>query len=112
MKGKRILPRPRNGHVASMRLRKSGAHLKSRKAERRAETVALRRMNRDVPGRVTSSPSAPSAKCGCGETVDAMVSNTFVERRAGSSPAARTKYDMTFAGLAERRASREGRMIQ
>ena len=66
MKRKRTLPRPRNGHVAAMRLRKAGAHLKSRKAERRAETVALKRMDRDVPGRVTLSPSAPGAGRGSG----------------------------------------------
>lgn len=62
MKRKRTLPRPRNGHVAAIRLRKSGAHLKSRKAERRAETVALKRMDRDVPGRANPSPSAPDTR--------------------------------------------------
>lgn len=78
MKRKRTLPRPRNGHVALMRLRKAGAHQKSRKAERRAETVMLKRIDRDVPGRVTPSPSAPRRQ----------------------------------AGVAKRRASRQGRMIQ
>ena len=67
MKRKRTMPRPRNGHVALMRLRKAGAHLKSRKAERRAETVALRRMDRDVPGRVNPSPSAPGRNAGVAE---------------------------------------------
>jgi hypothetical protein len=67
MKRKRTLPRPRNGHVAAMRLRKAGAHQKSRKAERRAETVALRRMDRDVPGRATPSPSAPRRHAGVAE---------------------------------------------
>jgi len=64
MKRKRNTLRPRNGHVATMRLRKSGAHRKSRKAERRAETVALRRMDRDVPGRANPSPSAPRRQAG------------------------------------------------
>jgi len=59
MKRKTSMLRPRNGHVATMRLRKAGAHRKSRKAERQAETVALRRMDRDVPGRANPSPSAP-----------------------------------------------------
>lgn len=67
MKRKRTLPRPRNGHVAAMRLRKAGAHQKSRKAERRADTVALRRMDRDVPGRATPSPSAPRRHAGVAE---------------------------------------------
>lgn len=67
MKRKRTLPRPRNGHVAAIRLRKSGAHLKSRKAERRAETVALKRMDRDVPGRANPSPSAPRRQAGVEE---------------------------------------------
>lgn len=64
MKRKTTLPRPRNGHVALMRLHKAGAHQKTRKAERRAETVALRRMDRDVPGRATPSPSAPMRNAG------------------------------------------------
>lgn len=78
MKRKSTMPRPRNGYVALMRQRKSGAHLKSRKAERRAETVALKKMDRDVPGRATPSPSAPTRQ----------------------------------AGVAKRRAARQGRMIQ
>lgn len=90
MKRKTNTLRPRNGYVALMRLRKSGAHLKSRKAERRAETVALKRLDRDVPGRVTLSPSAPGAGRGRGGTVDAEASNTFVERCAGSSPVGST----------------------
>jgi hypothetical protein len=59
MKQKKNTLRPRNEYVALMRMRKAGAHQKSRKAERRAETVALKQMNRDVPGRATPSPSAP-----------------------------------------------------
>lgn len=50
--------------VAAMLLRKAGAHQKSRKAERRAETVALKKMDRDVPGRATPSPSAPRRHAG------------------------------------------------
>lgn len=64
MKRKRISLRPRNGHVALMRLRKAGAHQKSRKAERRAETVALKKIGRDVPGRDTPSPSATTRQAG------------------------------------------------
>ena len=67
MKRKRTSLRPRNGHVAAMRLRKAGAHFKSRKAERRAETVALRRVDRDVPGRENPSPSAPRRHAGVAE---------------------------------------------
>lgn len=107
MKRKTNTLRPRNGYVALMRLRKSGAHLKSRKAERRAETVALKRMDRDVPGRANPSPSAPGARCGSGGTADAGVSNTLVARRAGSSPATRTrKHDQLPAGLAKRQTQR------
>ena len=101
MKRKATTLGPRNGHVASMRLRKAGAHQKSRKAERRAETVALKRMNRDVPERANPSPSAPSATCGSGGMADATVPNTVAERRAGSSPATRTKSRLPPCGSGE-----------
>jgi hypothetical protein len=39
----RITLRPRNGHVATMRQRASGAHQKTTKAKRKADKQALRK---------------------------------------------------------------------
>jgi len=39
----RYTHRPRNGHVAAMRLRASGPHVKTNKCKRKAEKQALRK---------------------------------------------------------------------
>lgn len=46
MSRKKPILAPRNGHVAAIRTRKSGAHGKTRKAERRSEKVRLKREDR------------------------------------------------------------------
>ncbi|NDV51533.1 hypothetical protein [Salipiger sp. PrR003] len=48
---------PRNGHVAAMRLRKSGSHGKTMKAQRRADTIQFKKSIRDIQ---TSGPAAVS----------------------------------------------------